>query len=111
MTLPLGISLLLIASFMYQPAFAAPAQNPVARAVEALGGEAALGQLKTVAIRGSNIVNEIESSLTPGKAAESRQGSESKFFVQRDLTSGAARIDWERRVVRTPKPLIQNYSE
>jgi len=92
-------------------AVAASAQDLVKRAIEAAGGEAALGQLKTVAIRGQNVHWEIESSVEPGKAAKPRQGSESKFFIQRDLTSGAARIDWERRVVRTPKPLLQNYSE
>lgn len=111
MAFTLRITLLLLAGFVYPPAFAASAQNPVARAVDALGGEAALSQLKTVAIRGSNVVHEIESSLTPGKAAEARQGSESRFFIQRDLASGAARLDWERKVVRTPKPLPQNYSE
>ena len=67
--------------------------------------------MKTVAIRGSNTVQEFESSLTPGKAAESRPGSESKFFIQRDLATSAARIDWERRLVRLPKPPIQTYSE
>ena len=107
------IRLVFIAVFSCIPAavIAASSQDLVKRAVDAMGGEATVGQLKTVAIRGSNIVYEIESSLTPGKEAESRQGSESKFFIQRDLTSGAARMDWERKVVRTPKPLLQNYSE
>ncbi len=92
-------------------AIAASAKDLVARGVEAAGGEAALGQLKIIAIRGQNTQWEIESSLEPGKSAKPRQGSESKFFIQRDFTSDATRIDWNRRVVRTPKPLLQNYSE
>lgn len=83
----------------------------VNRAVEAAGGEAALNKLRTVAIRGSHVQYEIESSYQAGKAAESREGSEAKFAIQRDLASGNARIDWDRRVVRTPKPVIQKYSE
>jgi len=116
MTMHPRFALFLLAAVFSTGAYAASAtsgkgSDPVNRAVEAMGGESALGQLKTVAIRGSNVVYEIESSLTPGKEAESRQGSESKFLIQRDLTSGAARLDWERRVVRVPKPIIQNYSE
>lgn len=90
---------------------AASGQDLVGRAIKAAGGENALAQLKTVAIRGQNVAWEVESSVKPGKEAEPRQGSESKFFIQRDLAGGAARIDWERKVVRTPKPLLQNYSE
>lgn len=113
MALPLRVVLLLLAGLFASAASAASskAPGPVNRAVEAMGGEAALSQLKTVSIRGSDSQWELESSLTPGKAAEERQGAESKFHIQRDLTSGNARIDWERKVVRTPKPLLQNYSE
>ena len=92
-------------------AHAASGQELVGKAVKAAGGENALASLRTIAIRGSNVAYEVESSLKPGKEAELRQGSESKFFVQRDLTAGSSRIDWERTVVRTPKPLVQNYSE
>ena len=87
------------------------AMTHVNKAIEAQGGEAALNQLRTVAIRGSLVQYEVESSLNPGKAAESRKGSESKFFVQRDLAGGSSRVDWDRTVTRTPKPLIQKYSE
>ena len=97
MNLRPGFALLLLAGMVSAGLHAA--SGPVDRALEALGGEGALAQLKTVAIRGSNTVYEIESSLTPGKGAESRPGSESKFFVQRDFGSNAARVDWERKVV------------
>jgi len=92
-------------------AAAASPRDLVARAVDAMGGDSALGQLRTLAIHGQNVHWEIESSMKPGREAEARQGSESKFQVRRDFTTGNARIDWERRVVRTPKPLLQNYSE
>lgn len=94
------------------PALAASAaMTHVNRAIEAQGGEAALRELRTVAIRGSLVQYEVESSLNAGKAAEARKGSESKFVIQRDLAGGNARIDWDRIVVRTPKPMIQKYSE
>ena len=80
-------------------------QDLVNKAVDAMGGEAALIQLMTIAIRGSDKVWEYGSSYQP------RDSSESKFHIQRDFGSGAARIDWERRVLRTPKPVLQNYSE
>jgi len=111
MKTPIRLVFIAVFSFVSGAAVAASAPDLVKRAVEAAGGEAALGQLKTIAIRGQNVHWEFESSVEPGKAAKPRQGSESKFFIQRDLTSAAARIDWERRVVRTPKPLLQNYSE
>ena len=108
--------LFVLAAVFSTAAYAASAtsgkgSDPVNRAVEAMGGAAALGQLKTVEIRGTNVARENESSLKPGKEAELRQGAESKFHVRRDLSSGNARIDWQRTVTRTPKPLIQNYSE
>jgi len=103
--------LLALFSFVAGGAIAATAKDLVTRGVEAAGGEAALGQLRTIAIRGQNIHSEFESSVEPGTAAKPRQASESKFFLQRDLGSGATRIDWNRQVVRTPKPLLQNYSE
>jgi hypothetical protein len=62
----------------------------VDRAVEAMGGAAALEQLKTVSIRGSDVSRENESSLKPGKDAELRPGAESKFHVRRDLSTGAS---------------------
>ena len=101
------------AGMLFTPVYAASnaAMTQVNKAIEAQGGEAALNQLRTVAIRGSHVLWEIESSYQVGKAAEPRKGSEAKFVIQRDLTSGNARVDWDRTVVRTPKPLIQKYSE
>ncbi|HKA38259.1 MAG TPA: MBL fold metallo-hydrolase [Burkholderiales bacterium] len=84
-------------------------QDLVNKAVNALGGEAALGQLRTVSIAGNAKVWEYASSYQP--ADKPRDSAEAKFQLQRDLASGAARIDWDRTVLRTPKPERQTYSE
>ena len=88
-------------------AMGAGAQQPlIDQALKAMGGEAALASLKTISIRGSDQQREYESSVEPGPKAELRPAGEAKFVVQRDLTAGNARTDWERRVTRiTPKPL------
>jgi len=117
MVLPLRAVLAVLAGVLFiatpVSSFAASsaAMTHVNRAIEAQGGEAALAGLRTIVIRGSHVQYEIESSYKLGKAAEAREGSNAKFVIQRDLASGNARIDWDRTVVRTPKPLIQKYSE
>jgi glyoxylase-like metal-dependent hydrolase (beta-lactamase superfamily II) len=87
------------------------AQDHVARGIDAMGGEAALAQLRTIAIRGQDSQWEHESSYEPGPKAKSRPAGEAKFVVRRDLVGGNARIDWDRTVLRTPKPLPLKYSE
>ncbi len=84
-------------------------QDLVNKAVNALGGEAALSQLKTIAIAGNVKVWEYESSYRP--VDKPRDSAEAKFRIQRDLASGSARIDWDRTVLRTPRPVRQTYSE
>lgn len=82
------------------------------QALKAMGGEAAVDALKTISIRGSDQQREYESSYEPGPKAQLRPAGEAKFFVQRDLATGNARTDWERRVTRVgPKPLELKYSE
>ena len=105
--------LALIASMLSISALAASnaAMNHVNRAVEAQGGEAALSQVRTVTMQGFGSAQEFESSYEPGKAAKPKAAVEFKLVVQRDLTNGNSRIDWDRRVVRTPKPLLFKYSE
>ncbi len=105
---------LLVVAFallLVSQAYPALAQDLVARGVEAMGGEAALGQLRTIAIRGQDAQWEHESAYEPGPRAKSRQAGEAKFLVQRDLVSGNARTDWDRLVTRTPKPMPFKYSE
>jgi glyoxylase-like metal-dependent hydrolase (beta-lactamase superfamily II) len=112
-TMNVGFRLLVIALGLVvvssvQPALA---QDLVARGIEAMGGEAALGQLRTIAIRGQDSQWEHESSFEPGPKAKSRPAGEAKFVVRRDLVAGNARIDWDRMVLRTPKPTPLKYSE
>ena len=102
-----GAVLLLMAA-----AAGAQPQALIDQAIKAMGGDAALGSLKTLSIRGSDQQREYESSYDPGAKAELRPAGEAKFFVQRDLVGGHARTDWERRVTRiSPKPLELKYSE
>ena len=75
-----------------------------------MGGEAALGQLRTIAIRGQDASGST-SRRTSRPERKSRQAGEAKFLVQRDLVSGNARTDWDRMVTRTPKPMPFKYSE
>ena len=112
MTVTLRVMLVALVSLISVTSYAAVGKaDPVNRAVEALGGEAALNQLKTIAMRGSDTNWEIESSVHSGESAELRKGAESTFNVRRDLAAGNARTDRQRTVVRTPQPLLQNFSE
>jgi hypothetical protein len=87
------------------------ARDLVARGLDAMGGEAAVGQLRTIAVRGQDSQWEHESSYEPGPKAKSRPAGEAKFVIQRDLVSGNARIDWDRTVVRTcPRPVVPHPS-
>lgn len=93
-------------------AVGAQPQNLIDQALKAMGGESALGSIKTIAIRGSDMQREYESSYEPGPKAQLRPAGNARFFVQRDLITGNARTDWERSVVRVgPKPLEFKYSE
>ena len=103
--------LLLGLVFLFASAEAVSAQDLVAQGIEAMGGERTLGELRTIAIRGQDIQWEYESSYEPGPKAQQRQSGEAKFTIQRDLVGGNARIDWDRRVVRTTPPLNFKYSE
>ena len=111
MKVPLRLLLFALGLLLANNAHPAFAQDLVARGIEAMGGEASLGQLRTIAIRGQDSQWEHESSYEPGPKAKSRPAGEAKFVVRRDLVSDNARIDWDRTVVRTPKPLPLKYSE
>lgn len=86
----------------------------VEQAIEALGGEAALAQIATVELHGSERVWEHEYSFSAMPHAEEREGSVGKFSVKYDFAAGAARIDWDRDIVRLkfrPYPTLYKYSE
>lgn len=77
-TLLVALSWLLTS--MVSPALA---QDLVARALEAMGGVAALAQLRAIAIRGQDSQWEHESSLEPGPKARSGPAGEAWFVAQR----------------------------
>ena len=73
--------LLLGLVFLFASAGSAVAQDLVAQGIEAMGGERALGELRTIAIRGQDIQWEYESSYEPGPQAKQRQSGEAKFMI------------------------------
>jgi glyoxylase-like metal-dependent hydrolase (beta-lactamase superfamily II) len=70
-----------------------PAQR-VDKAVQAMGGEAALAQLKGLSLRAR--VKEWEPHQSHKAGGEMRFANESVYTQSRDLSSGAARTEWER---------------
>src|ERR1700680_1544751 len=72
----------------------------VDRAIDAMGGEVVLANLKTIGIRGQEMVWEHEYSYSAMPNAEVRESSRATFHIRRDLARGATRIDWDRDIVR-----------
>jgi len=70
-----------------------PSQR-VDKAVQAMGGEAALGQLKSLTVRAR--VKEWEPHQSHVAGGEMRFANESVYTQTRDLSSGAVRTEWER---------------
>jgi glyoxylase-like metal-dependent hydrolase (beta-lactamase superfamily II) len=103
------LALALVTGCALSPSSSERALRTVDRAVDALGGEAALSSLKSVAIRGQDRSFEYASSYMP--IDKPREAAESRFVVQRDLEKRAARVDWDRTVLRTPKPVPLKFSE
>ena len=86
----------------------------VARAIEAMGGEAALAAVKTIRVAGTEMVWEHEYSFSAMPDAEVRESSKASFVIQCDFAAGATRIDWDRDIVRLkfrPYPTLYKYSE
>ena len=73
------------------------ADAPVQRAVTALGGTSALGNLKTLEASGTARHWDPDSSFVA--LGDPRLADESAFTQQRDLTRQAARTDWQRKFV------------
>jgi len=86
----------------------------VGRAIEAMGGVDAFAAIKTIRIAGSEMVWEHEYSFSAMPDAEIRESSKAEFVIQRDFQKHAARIDWDRDIVRLkfrPYPTLYRYSE
>jgi glyoxylase-like metal-dependent hydrolase (beta-lactamase superfamily II) len=86
-------ALLLSVPILCQAQASSPAQR-VNKAVQAMGGEAALAQLKTLTVRAK--VREWEPHQSVKAGGDMRFANESVYSQARDLTSGAARTEWER---------------
>ena len=84
---------------------AAPVRDDVARAVKAMGGAAALQALHSIAI--------VAQGTTYRPAPDGKTAAPYgrwRFVVQRDLVSGATRIDWEHSAPGLG-PAVYRYSE
>ena len=87
----LAISLVMVAYAVAQQ----PAEDPVVRAVYAMGGPDALRGVRTVSTKGTAKQWEPEQSKTPG--GEMRFANEATFDSVTDVASGYSRIDWVRK--------------
>ena len=87
---------------------AATAQDPVVRAVHALGGPRPCARVKTVSMKGTVKQWEPEQSMTPG--GEMRFANESTFDAVTDVGSGFTRIDWVRKFAY-PAPRTFTFTE
>jgi hypothetical protein len=85
----LAVSLVVVACASMQQ----EAQDPVVRAVHALGGPDALRRVKTVSMKGTAKQWEPEQSMAPG--GEMRFANEATFESVSDTASAFTRIDWE----------------
>jgi glyoxylase-like metal-dependent hydrolase (beta-lactamase superfamily II) len=108
MKTPLRLLFIAVFSSIAGNATAASSRDLVARAVDAMGGEAALGGIKTITIRGQSSTWEPEASFEPG--GKPRHAGDSKFAEMRDFTTGAARFDWEHNL-RAPSVRTFKLSE
>jgi glyoxylase-like metal-dependent hydrolase (beta-lactamase superfamily II) len=84
------------------------AADPVRAAAEALGGARALAGIRTLAVAGTVTHWEPEQSLVAG--GEPRLAGESAFVLSRDLTAGASRTEWVRKLVY-PAPREYRFTE
>lgn len=94
------VSLLVFCIMGLGVTWAAPSQEPVAlvkRAVTALGGVQALGQVQSITIKGQAKHWEPEQSVVAG--GESRLAGNSTYVVSRDFGRSMARTDWTRQLV------------
>jgi glyoxylase-like metal-dependent hydrolase (beta-lactamase superfamily II) len=86
---------LVVAGLLAGPALAA--NDAVDRAVKELGGAEALGAVKSIALQAATQHWEPAQSEVAG--GEKRFAGDSTYTQTRDLTSGAARTEWVRKLV------------
>ena len=83
-------------------------QHLVNRAVDAMGGAAALGTVKTLALSGTSRQWEPEQSFAAGGIP--RFANESTFAVVADLSARSTRVDWVKKF-EYPTPRTFTFSE
>jgi glyoxylase-like metal-dependent hydrolase (beta-lactamase superfamily II) len=83
-------------------------QDPVVRAVHALGGPDALRAVKTISLKGTAKQWEPEQSMKPG--GEMRFANEASFETVTDAASGFTRTDWVRKFAY-PAPRTFTFTE
>src|SRR3989440_6494003 len=71
--------------------------NPLDRALAAMGGEEKVRALDTMVVKGTARHWEPHQSVQPG--GEMRLAGDSTFVLSRSFASGAARIEWDRKLV------------
>lgn len=103
------VLLFLLANGLSRVAWAKPnALDTVNRALDAMGGAKAVGQIKTITIKGQARHWEPEQSVIPG--GEMLLLGDSTFVQHRDFGSGAVRTEWQRKLV-VPSPREYNFTE
>ena len=100
----LAISLIVVSCTTVQQG----SQDPVVRAVHALGGPDALRGMKTVSLKGTVKQWEPEQSMAPG--GEMRFANEATFDTVIDATNGFTRTDWVRKFAY-PAPRTFTFTE
>src|SRR5437867_3452542 len=104
------IAVLLLASLVVVTAATASprSDNLVSKAVQALGGESALANVKTVAVKGTIRQWEPEQSVMPG--GDMRLVNDSTFEITADIGARTTRVDWVKNFVY-PFPRTYTFSE
>src|SRR5688572_32838166 len=96
---PHALPLVLLLAAVAFPAAANSKQalQTVDRAIQAMGGEAALGQVRTMVITEKAQHWEPASSVVTG--GEAKFTADSNIVVSRDFAAKAVRLDWDRTKV------------
>ena len=82
--------------------------DPLDRALAAMGGEEKVRSLQTIVVKGTARHWEPHQSVQPG--GEMRLAGDSTFVLSRSFPSGAARIEWDRKLVY-PSPREYRFTE
>ena len=91
-----ALTLFLLLGFLGTAAGAAgKAVETVDRAITALGGEAALRQVRTLVMTAAAEHWEPQSNFVPG--GDMKTAGESAIVVTRDIAAKAVRMDWDRK--------------